>query len=113
MRAIHSARNSRFLCAAVAVGVLPRLHHRLLGDAEDVLAAAAEALGLREDLLVPGARGYATFDSWHGALLSYAYGSMLRIARHVRVVHGAAPRRWRLFLVVFLVRMWRLNACRA
>src|SRR5947207_13987582 len=21
------------------------------------------------------------------------------------------PRRWRLFLVVFLVRMWRLNAC--
>ena len=66
MRAIHSARNSRFLLAAVAVGVLPRLHHRLLGDAEDVAAAAAEALGLVEDLLVARARRYATFDSWHG-----------------------------------------------
>src|SRR6188768_3323055 len=31
--------------AAVAVGVLPGLHHRLLGDAEDILAAAAIALG--------------------------------------------------------------------
>src|SRR5438132_1011828 len=44
------------LVAAVAVGVLPRLHHRLLGDAIDVLAPAAEPLGLVEDFLVARAR---------------------------------------------------------
>src|SRR5436853_4196012 len=58
------------LLATVAVGVLPGLHHRLLGDAVDVLAAAAEALGLLEDLLVARARRYSTLDSWHGAVLS-------------------------------------------
>src|SRR4051812_10376328 len=58
------------LLAAVAVGVLPRLHHRLLGDAVDVLAAAAEPLRLLEDLLVARARRYSTLDPWHGALLS-------------------------------------------
>src|SRR5688572_11970336 len=56
--------------AAVAVGVLPRLHHRFLGDAVDVAPAAAEALGLGEDLLVARARRYSTLDSWHGASLT-------------------------------------------
>src|SRR5260221_6992585 len=56
--------------AAVAVRVLPRLHHRLLGDAEHVLPAAAEPLRLLEDLLVARARCYSTFYSWHGAPLS-------------------------------------------
>src|ERR1700674_1475100 len=42
--------------AAVAVGVLPRAHHRLLGDLEYVLAPAAVTLGLVEDLLVARAR---------------------------------------------------------
>src|SRR6185436_12251073 len=58
------------LVAAVAVGVLPRLHHRLLGDAIDVAAAAAEALRLLEDLLVARARRDASFYAWHGALLT-------------------------------------------
>src|SRR5947207_15246009 len=58
------------LLATIAVSVLPRLHHRLLGDAEDVLPAAAEPLRLLEDLLVARARRYPTLDSWHGALLS-------------------------------------------
>src|SRR5205085_10968301 len=58
-----------FSLAAIAVGVLPRLHHRLLGYAIDVLPAAAESLGLLEDLLVAGARRDSTLDSWHGALL--------------------------------------------
>ena len=107
MRAIHSARNVALLVAAVAVGVLPRLHHRLLGDAVDVLAAAAEALGLLEDLLVARARRDSTFDSWHGGSLD-EYGSIARTAARVGRVHRAAPRSWRLRLVVFLVRMWRL-----
>src|SRR5262245_13140526 len=58
------------LGAAVAVRVLPRLHHRLLGDAVDVAAAAAEAFRLRQDLLVARARRYSTLDSRHGALLT-------------------------------------------
>src|SRR6185436_17974357 len=58
------------LVAAVAVGVLPRLHHRLFGDAEDVAAAAAEALGLPDYFLVARARRDSTLDSWHGALLT-------------------------------------------
>src|SRR6266446_1051746 len=50
--------------AAVAVGVLPRLHHRLLGDPVDVSSAAAEALRLLDDLLVTRARRYSSLDSW-------------------------------------------------
>src|SRR3982074_1892336 len=57
------------LLPAVTVSVLPGLHPRLLGDPVDVAAAAAESLGLLEDLLVARARRYSTFDSWHGALL--------------------------------------------
>src|SRR5207237_10581545 len=58
------------LVAAIAVGVLPRLHHRLLGYAIDVLPAAAETLRLLEDFLVARARRDSTLDSWHGALLT-------------------------------------------
>src|SRR5688572_1440368 len=73
---------------AVAVGVLPRLHHRLLGYAIDVAAAAAETLRLGEHLLVARARRDSTLDSWHGALLR-------RVRQHradggrVGAVHGA------------------------
>src|SRR4030095_3569050 len=45
------------LGAAVAVLVLARLHDRLLGDLEHVVAAAAVTLGLRDHLLVASARG--------------------------------------------------------
>src|ERR1051326_3691991 len=55
------------LLPAIAVGVLPRLHQRLLGDAVDVLPAAAEPLRLLEDFLVARTRRYASLDSWHGA----------------------------------------------
>src|SRR5688572_1005940 len=48
---------------AVAVGVLAGLLDRLAGDADGVLAAAAIALGLLEDPLVLGARGYAALDT--------------------------------------------------
>src|SRR5204863_461662 len=59
-----------FLLPAVAIGVLPRFHQRLLRDPVDVLAPAAEALRLFEDFLVARARRYASLDSWHGALLT-------------------------------------------
>src|SRR6266581_3655200 len=71
---------------AVTVGILPRLHHRFLGDVENIAATAAESLGLSDDFLVLGARGYAAFDSWHD-------GSPLRVREHradmllVRSVH--------------------------
>src|SRR5688572_7275682 len=57
------------LLPAVAVGVLPCLHHRLLGYAVDILPAAAEALRLLQDLLVARARYGTSLDSRHGALL--------------------------------------------
>src|SRR6185503_14030415 len=63
------------LVAAIAVGILPRLHQRLLGDAVDVLAPAAKPLGLLEDLLVARARRDSTLDSWHG-------GSLGRVRQH-------------------------------
>src|SRR5665647_1128161 len=53
------------LGAAIPVGVLPCLHHRFLGDAEDVAAAAAETLGQGENFLVAGASRYTTFDARH------------------------------------------------
>ena len=66
MRWIQSARKVRFLLLAVAIGVLHRPFDRLLGDADGVLAAAVEALGGLEDLLVLGVGGDATFDAGHG-----------------------------------------------
>src|SRR5690606_25657617 len=48
--------------AAIAVGILPRLHHRFLGDAVDVAAAAAVALRLVQHLLVAGPGGHTSLD---------------------------------------------------
>src|SRR5467141_541342 len=58
------------LLPAVAIGILARLHQRLLRDPVNVLAAAAEALGLLEDFLVARARRYSALYSGHGALLT-------------------------------------------
>src|SRR5207237_4210284 len=57
------------LVPAVAILILARLHHRFLGDAIDVVSAAAITLGLGEYLLVPRLGGYTTLDSWHGCPL--------------------------------------------
>src|SRR5215831_13328105 len=51
---------------AVAVGVLVGLLHRLLGDADGVLAPAVIALGGLENLLVLGVAGDAALDACHG-----------------------------------------------
>src|SRR5205823_4230299 len=55
------------LVAAVSVLVLTRLHHRFLGNAIDVAAAAAITLREGKDLLVPRLGGHPTLDSWHGS----------------------------------------------
>ena len=55
--------------AAVTVGVLAGLHHRLFGDAEDVFAAAAVALGELQNFLVAGVCRYTTFDARHVCVL--------------------------------------------
>jgi hypothetical protein len=121
--------------AAVAVGVLPRLHHRLLGDAVDVLAAAAETLGLLEDLLVARACGYAAFDSGHGALLrrtaawreplvvvvhlgraaqlALALGGLLGedvAQERLRALDAAAPRTLKRFAALFFVFILGMTA---
>src|SRR5262249_19750960 len=51
---------------AVAEGVLVGLLHRLLGDADGVLAPAVIALRGLEDLLVLGVPGDAALDACHG-----------------------------------------------
>src|SRR5438132_11458034 len=45
------------------------------------------------------------------AALLYAYGSIARTCCLSVGCTSAVPRKWRLILVVFLARMWRLNAC--
>src|SRR5262249_32660996 len=65
--------------AAVAVGVLTRLHHRLLGDAIDGVAPAPITLGLRQDLLVPRLGGHSTLDSWHSGSLRVRHHGLDRL----------------------------------
>src|SRR5690606_10440734 len=63
------------LVAAVAVGILPGAHDRLLGDAEYIAAAATVTLGGSDDFLMTSTGGNAAFDARHG-------GSPLSSERH-------------------------------
>src|SRR3954452_10711090 len=66
VEALDPKRAERALAPlAVAESVLPRLLHRLLGDADRVLAAAVIALGGLENFLVLGVTGDTTFDAGH------------------------------------------------
>ena len=103
--------------APIAVGILARLHHRLLGDAEDVLAAASETLGLFQDLLVACVGGDAAFDARHVRAPSCGSvdhrpekGNIAATWPMLVSCTAVAPRRWRLRVVDFFVRMWRLYA---
>src|ERR1700733_9147827 len=71
---------------AVTEGVLVRLLHRLLGDADGVLAPAVIALGGFENLLVLGMRSNAAFDASHGR-------SPLKICRTLNGLPPVAARR--------------------
>src|SRR5690606_32320445 len=53
------------LGTAITVGILPSLHHRLFGDAEDVTATAAETFGQSQYFFVSGASRDTTFDARH------------------------------------------------
>src|SRR6185312_1559579 len=50
---------------AIPVGILPGLHHRFFGDAEDIAAAAAETLGKGQNFFVAGSGRDTTFDARH------------------------------------------------
>src|ERR1700688_651042 len=65
---------------AVAVGILVRLLHRLLGDADGVLAPAVIAFGGLEDFLVLGVSGDTPFDAGHGRSPSKSITLMGRCA---------------------------------
>src|SRR3712207_6576015 len=54
------------LVATVTRRILHALLDRLLGNADRILAAAVEALGCLENLLVLGVGGNAPFDAGHG-----------------------------------------------
>src|SRR5580704_16695186 len=67
IEALNPQRAKRALLPlAVAEGILARLLHRLLGDADRVLAPAAITLGGLEHLLVLGMGCDAALDACHG-----------------------------------------------
>ena len=73
VQALDPQRAERALAPlAVAEGVLVGLLHRLLGDADRVLAPALIAFGGFQDLLVLGMRGDAAFDPGHDELLDFS-----------------------------------------
>src|SRR5262245_13979424 len=67
VQALNPKRAERALAAlAIAKRILVRLLHRLLGDADRVLAPAVIALGGFEHLLVLGMGGDTALDACHG-----------------------------------------------
>src|SRR5690606_36889015 len=49
----------------IAVGILPRLHYRLLGDTEYITAATAITFSCFNYFFVTGTGSYAAFYAWH------------------------------------------------
>src|SRR5574343_508138 len=77
----------------VTVGILPGLHHRLLGDPVYVLATATVTLGLVEDFFVTCTCGYTAFNSGHCFLLTRSgvghHGADGLFVRSVHSSHAA------------------------
>ncbi len=63
------ATENALLVAAVTISVLTGLHHRLLGNAENIIATKDETLGEFHNLLMTSASGNTTFYSGHLSLL--------------------------------------------
>src|SRR5690606_4273758 len=104
---------------AVAVGVLQRLLHRLLGDADGVLATAVKALGGFQNLLVLGVAGSASFHAHVMiSLISFQPAQMPpplgRKFLMTFLASGSArtmvPRASRMNLLERLIMPWRLPA---
>src|SRR5579862_3852782 len=123
------------LALAVAEGVLARLLHRLLGDADGVLAPAVIALGGLEHLLVLGMGCDAALDACHGrSPLKFAercngmpaaswqkscrpsnrqpFGKKYFLMLSPSVLNSTlVPRNWRICFLVRLIMPWRLRDC--
>src|SRR4029077_616082 len=115
-----------FLPLRVAEGVLVRLLHRLLGDADGVLAPAVIALGGLEHLLVLGMGCDAALDACHGrsplkfaercrrnaAAGRQAFGKKYFLILSPSVLNSTlVPRNWRICFLVRLIMPWRLRDC--
>jgi len=61
MRADPQAAKLAFALLAVTIGVLPRLHHRLLCNVESHAARPRNPFAWAMTILVLGARGYTAF----------------------------------------------------
>src|SRR6266849_3638946 len=110
MRAIQRARNWRLRCFLSRKAYCPAFITASLAMLKTLprrprnpLAWAMTFLCLARAVTPRLTRGMAA--------LLYAYGSIARTCCLSVGCTSAVPRKWRLFLVVFLVRMWRLNAC--
>src|SRR5579862_7011146 len=118
------------LSLAVAEGILARLLHRLLGDANGVLAPAIIALGGLEHLLVLGMGCDAALDACHGrSPLKFAercngmpaasrpsnrqpFGKKYFLMLSPSVLNSTlVPRNWRICFLVRLIMPWRLRDC--
>src|SRR6266849_6786676 len=125
IEALNPERPERALAAlAVAVGVLVRLLHGLLGDADGVLAPAVIALGGLEDFLVLGVRGNAALDACHGGspvvvrcdggrrTPAQPLGRKYFLILSPSVLNSTlVPRSWRICFLVRLIMPWRLRDC--
>src|SRR5690606_24944176 len=100
------------LVAAVAIGILRCLFHRLLGGADGILAAPVIALGCLEDLLVAGVGGNASLNAHVSISLQRQrlYG-MYHLTRPSSPLERIlVPRLVRMYLALWLIRRWRLPA---
>src|SRR5438477_5419481 len=89
--------------APVAVRVLAGLHHRLVRGLDVFAAGVVITLGATQNFLVSRAGGNSTFDSRHRS--PHAYGSILRTSALSEPCTMVVPRKPRLRLELFFVRI--------
>src|SRR3989344_957881 len=77
---------------------------RLLGDLDGFTTRVVITLGARQYFLVSGPGGNPAFYTWHG-LSPQLYGSIWRTRAVSVACTTVVPPRWRLRLLLFLVKM--------
>src|SRR3989344_1036197 len=90
--------------APVTEGGLRGLVDRLLGDLDGFTTRVVITLGARQYFLVSGPGGNPAFYTWHG-LSPQLYGSIWRTRAVSVACTTVVPPRWRLRLLLFLVKM--------
>src|SRR3954468_9813534 len=108
IRAIHRARNSRFLARRSRYAYWPAFITASLAMRKTALRRPRKPLACSRTFLCR-ARA-VTPRLTLGMAAPYAYGSMALTESRLVLWISAVPRNCRLLFVVFLVRMWRLNA---